>query len=247
MFGDAARESDAAAGRRADRSRTSANPYDGNAYAISEGQRLFSWYNCTGCHANGGGGIGPPLIKTEWIYGGEPANLFDTIVKGRPNGMPAWGGKIPEYQIWQIVAFVRSHEQAGAEGGNARARRHDRAGFRHDPRTQPQRCRRNEASRLLGLLIVVPLRLRSAQQSALDPAGPKPTSIASFGGSSSAARRDLRDRHGRWRWCRCCGGIAASSRSRWSRPIVPSAETERKLARSGRRRDACHGRDSAGL
>jgi cytochrome c oxidase cbb3-type subunit 3 len=48
------------------------------------------------------------LIKTEWIYGGEPENLFDTIVKGRPNGMPSWGGRIPEYQIWQIIAYIRS-------------------------------------------------------------------------------------------------------------------------------------------
>ena len=84
------------------------NPYEGNAAAISEGQRLFNWYNCSGCHFHGGGGIGPPLIKKEWIYGGEPANLFDTIVKGRPNGMPSWAGKIPEYQVWQIVAYVRS-------------------------------------------------------------------------------------------------------------------------------------------
>lgn len=36
------------------------NPYEGNAYAISEGQRLFNWYNCVGCHANGGGGISGP-------------------------------------------------------------------------------------------------------------------------------------------------------------------------------------------
>ncbi|MGI8962468.1 MAG: hypothetical protein ACR2IV_22470 [Bryobacteraceae bacterium] len=35
------------------------------------------------------------MIKTEWIYGGEPEILFDTIVKGRPNGMPSWGGRIP--------------------------------------------------------------------------------------------------------------------------------------------------------
>jgi cytochrome c oxidase cbb3-type subunit 3 len=84
------------------------NPYEGTAYGISEGQRLFAWYNCTGCHANGGGGIGPPLIKTVWSYGDKPANLFDTIVKGRPNGMPAWGGKIPEFQIWQLVTYIRS-------------------------------------------------------------------------------------------------------------------------------------------
>jgi cytochrome c oxidase cbb3-type subunit 3 len=84
------------------------NPDTGSAYAISEGQRLFDWYNCSGCHSHGGGGMGPPLIKEQWIYGGEPANLFDTIVKGRPNGMPTWGSRIPEYQIWQLVAFVRS-------------------------------------------------------------------------------------------------------------------------------------------
>jgi cytochrome c oxidase cbb3-type subunit III len=84
------------------------NPYEGNALAISEGQRLFSWYNCSGCHANGGGAIGPPLIKDVFTYGNEPENLFDTIVKGRPNGMPAWGGRIPEYQVWQLVTFVRS-------------------------------------------------------------------------------------------------------------------------------------------
>jgi cytochrome c oxidase cbb3-type subunit 3 len=89
------------------------NPYEGNASAIAEGQRLFSWYNCSGCHSNGGGGIGPPLIKTQWTYGGEPGNIFDTIEKGRPNGMPSWGTRIPEDQVWKLVAYIRSlnHEE----------------------------------------------------------------------------------------------------------------------------------------
>ena len=56
--------------------------YERNAYALSEGKKLWSWYNCSGCHANGGGGIGPPLIKPAFLYGSEPANLFDTIIKG---------------------------------------------------------------------------------------------------------------------------------------------------------------------
>ena len=107
IFGNAAAQSDLHPGSSKPPSST-ANPYHDEAYAISEGQRLFSWYNCTGCHANGGGGIGPPLIKSEWIYGVEPANLFDTIVQGRPNGMPTWGKKIPEYQVWQLVAYIRS-------------------------------------------------------------------------------------------------------------------------------------------
>jgi len=29
-------------------------------------------------------------------------------VQGRPNGMPAFGGRIPDDQLWQLVAYVRS-------------------------------------------------------------------------------------------------------------------------------------------
>ncbi len=87
---------------------TSADPYSGNAYAVNEGKRLYSWYNCEGCHAKGGGGIGPPLMDANWIYGAEPGNIFATIVQGRPNGMPSFRGRIPEYQVWQLVSYVRS-------------------------------------------------------------------------------------------------------------------------------------------
>jgi len=83
-------------------------PYGYNAYAIAEGKRLFTWYNCTGCHANGGGGMGPPLMDSRWIYGSDPENIYATIVEGRPNGMPSFRGKVPEYQVWQLVAYVRS-------------------------------------------------------------------------------------------------------------------------------------------
>jgi len=108
IYGDAAKESALRPGGPINPQRAVTNPYNSSGYDISEGQRLYNWYNCVGCHANGGGGIGPPLIKQQWIYGGEPANIFDTIVKGRPNGMPAWGDRMPEYQIWQIVTYVRS-------------------------------------------------------------------------------------------------------------------------------------------
>lgn len=108
IFGDAARESTLHPGGPVYPQPVVNNPYNGSGYDISEGQRLYNWYNCSGCHANGGGGIGPPLIKQHWIYGSEPENLFATIVQGRPNGMPSWGGRIPAYQVWQIVAYIRS-------------------------------------------------------------------------------------------------------------------------------------------
>jgi len=82
--------------------------YEESAYHLSEGKRLFTAFNCTGCHAHGGGGSGPALMDDLWIYGGEIDQIYLTIVQGRPNGMPAFGGKIPPQQIWQLAAYVRS-------------------------------------------------------------------------------------------------------------------------------------------
>jgi mono/diheme cytochrome c family protein len=79
-----------------------------NAYAVAEGQRLFEGFNCVGCHAHGGGGIGPALMDDEWIHGHEPEVIFTVISEGTPNGMPAFRGKLPPAQRWQLVAYVRS-------------------------------------------------------------------------------------------------------------------------------------------
>jgi cytochrome c oxidase cbb3-type subunit 3 len=83
-------------------------PYQYNAYAISEGKALYNSFNCVGCHSNGGGGMGPPLMDDKWIYGSDPAAVFASIVEGRPNGMPSWRGRIPNYEVWRLVAYVRT-------------------------------------------------------------------------------------------------------------------------------------------
>lgn len=87
---------------------TTSSEYLETAYAISQGYQLYLRYNCVGCHSHGGGGTGPPLMDDKWIYGSDPANIFSTIVEGRPNGMPAFGRKIPRFQIWQLTSYVRS-------------------------------------------------------------------------------------------------------------------------------------------
>jgi len=79
-----------------------------NAYALSQGKTLFRWFNCNGCHANGGGGMGPPLMSDAWRYGNTPDDIYRSIMDGRPNGMPAFRGRIAEDQAWQLVAYVRS-------------------------------------------------------------------------------------------------------------------------------------------
>jgi cytochrome c oxidase cbb3-type subunit 3 len=97
--------------------------YENNPAAIAAGQRLFGWYNCSGCHSNGGGNIGPPLMDDKWRYGGSIDQIYASIYQGRPNGMPSWAGKIPDGQIWQIASFVRSlsaknNPAIGLEGSN---------------------------------------------------------------------------------------------------------------------------------
>ena len=82
--------------------------YDQNAYAMAKGKQLFTWFNCSGCHSHGGGGMGPPLMDAKWLYGAEPENIFDSIADGRPNGMPAFRGRITDDQMWQLAAYVRA-------------------------------------------------------------------------------------------------------------------------------------------
>jgi cytochrome c oxidase cbb3-type subunit 3 len=84
------------------------NPSEDRAYDLGEGKTLYSAMNCVGCHAHGGGGMGPALMDDLWRYGSDPDQVFSTIAEGRPNGMPAWGGKLTDDQVWKLVAYVRS-------------------------------------------------------------------------------------------------------------------------------------------
>lgn len=86
----------------------SLSPYQENAYGQAEGKRLFVAMNCNGCHAMGGGGIGPPLMDDQWIYGATSEQIFSTIVQGRPDGMPSFGGKLTTQQVWQLVSYVQA-------------------------------------------------------------------------------------------------------------------------------------------
>lgn len=85
------------------------NPYGQEQVVLSEGRRLFESYNCAGCHGDhAGGGMGPSLRDQDWIYGGSSAQIFNSIAEGRAHGMPAWGTKLPEDQIWKLVAYIKS-------------------------------------------------------------------------------------------------------------------------------------------
>ncbi|MBX3172354.1 MAG: c-type cytochrome [Candidatus Eremiobacteraeota bacterium] len=75
---------------------------------LEEGKKLFS-SNCASCHGNNAEGkIGPCLTDSDWKYGNEDKDLFETIRKGRPGGMPAWGTFLKSDQINTVAAYVHS-------------------------------------------------------------------------------------------------------------------------------------------
>lgn len=82
--------------------------YKETAYAVSEGQTLYFMFNCVGCHANGGGAMGPALMDRVWTYGSTPRDIAVTIIAGRPNGMPSFRGKLVPGQLYALIAYVRS-------------------------------------------------------------------------------------------------------------------------------------------
>jgi mono/diheme cytochrome c family protein len=85
------------------------NPFEGDRGKIKEGGALFVSYNCMDCHgADGSGAMGPSLADGRWHFGGTAGEVYQSIYEGRPEGMPAWGGRIPDDQIWRLVAYVQS-------------------------------------------------------------------------------------------------------------------------------------------
>ncbi len=87
------------------------NLYTGNLKAIEEGRKLYPYFGCDGCHgAQGGGGMGRPLIDDEWTFGSDDETLFKLIRGQIPEQtMPAYTTEdITEDQLWTVLAYVRS-------------------------------------------------------------------------------------------------------------------------------------------
>ena len=75
--------------------------------ALKIGQRLFS-QNCSQCHgsdARGQRGF-PDLTDNDWLYGGTPEKITETIINGRQALMPAQLDAMGEQGIKELVAYV---------------------------------------------------------------------------------------------------------------------------------------------
>ncbi|WP_019616663.1 cytochrome-c oxidase, cbb3-type subunit III [Psychromonas ossibalaenae] len=75
--------------------------------AVKVGQRLFL-QNCAQCHgsdARGSTGF-PNLADNDWLYGGEPQAIKDSIMHGRQGIMAAWKDILGEQGIKETAAYV---------------------------------------------------------------------------------------------------------------------------------------------
>jgi len=100
-------------------SQPTANPYRGDAAAIAEGQQVFLQI-CAACHKPDASGlVGPSLVDPYWKYGHSDAELFQTVMEGRPGGMPAWGTQLGSEKIWRALAYLETLPRQDAPGVGA--------------------------------------------------------------------------------------------------------------------------------
>ena len=67
------------------------NPLANDPDAVARGAKDFDAFNCSGCHmAHAGGGMGPALSDSKWLYRSSDANIYLDIAQGRSAGMPAF-------------------------------------------------------------------------------------------------------------------------------------------------------------
>ena len=94
--------------------------------ALKIGQRLFL-QNCSQCHGSDARGTKgfPDLTDGDWLYGGSPAKIKETLLLGRNGMMPAQLAIMGEQGVKEVVAYAlslsgRKVDQALKDAGQAR-------------------------------------------------------------------------------------------------------------------------------
>jgi cytochrome c oxidase cbb3-type subunit 3 len=79
-----------------------------NDQAMQTSHRLFI-NNCATCHgsdARGASGF-PNLRDEQWLWGGSPEAIKQSILQGRTGSMPPWGSTLGEDGVAETAAYVR--------------------------------------------------------------------------------------------------------------------------------------------
>jgi mono/diheme cytochrome c family protein len=89
------------------------NPYEHDPKAIAEGQLIYK-ENCSGCHRGDlKGDVGPDLTG-HLKYGETDGRKYESIAKGRPNGMPSFESRLGRDRIWKVLSYVDSVREYGS-------------------------------------------------------------------------------------------------------------------------------------
>lgn len=97
------------------------NPVPADAASAANGGKLYS-RNCAACHGKEGKGDGlagakldpkpSNLTDAEWKHGPTDGEIFLVIHDGVKNtGMKAYGSRMTEHELWDLVNYVRALKQ----------------------------------------------------------------------------------------------------------------------------------------
>lgn len=90
------------------------NPYEQDKKAVEEGKLIYV-SNCSACHGDDlKGGVGPDLTA-HLEYGETDDKKFESIARGRENGMPSFEQQLGRDKIWKVLAYVDSVREYGAQ------------------------------------------------------------------------------------------------------------------------------------
>lgn len=97
-----------------------------NQQAMATAGRIFA-NNCAVCHGSDAGGAPgfPNLTDNDWLHGGSPQAIQQTIMNGRQGNMPAWGKALGDQGVQEVATYVyslngRSAPKDLVEAGRAR-------------------------------------------------------------------------------------------------------------------------------
>src|SRR5262245_50233715 len=94
---------------RAAEARSTNNPLEGNAQAISNGKAMFRT-RCAGCHGPDARGYLGPDLTGFWAAGGTDGRMFDIVRRGVPGTemIGAVSQRVLDKEMWQVLAYVRT-------------------------------------------------------------------------------------------------------------------------------------------
>ena len=93
--------------------------YADDPEAVARGRGLFRAV-CTGyCHTTRPADrVAPDLFDCSWARGDSDPEIFRTIRDGvADTQMLGFGGKLPEEDLWKIVAYLRAESKCGGGAG----------------------------------------------------------------------------------------------------------------------------------